>query len=72
MKLFLNKQDNGNEMISRAKKGIYPVCGIVGGWKMKFAAMFENPGFPGAPIASAIDDYKSVLKKNGHEALIRI
>ena len=38
---------------------------------MKFAVMFGNRGFfPGELIASAIKDYKSVLKKNGHEALL--
>ena len=38
---------------------------------MKFAVMFGNRGFfPGELIASAIKDYKAVLKKNGHEALI--
>ena len=38
---------------------------------MKFAIMFGNRGFfPGELIASAIKDFKSVLKKNGHEALV--
>ena len=38
---------------------------------MKFAVMFGNRGFfPGELISSAIKDYKSVLKKNGHEALV--
>ena len=38
---------------------------------MKFAVYFGNRGFfPGELIASAIADYKKVLKKNGHEALI--
>ena len=38
---------------------------------MKFAIMFGNRGFfPGELISSAIKDFKSVLKKNGHEALI--
>ena len=38
---------------------------------MKFAVMFGNRGFfPGELVASAIEDFKSVLKKNGHEALI--
>ena len=38
---------------------------------MKFAVMFGNRGFfPGELIASAVKDYKSALKKNGHEALL--
>jgi L-fucose isomerase-like protein len=38
---------------------------------MKFAVMFGNRGFfLGELVASAIEDFKSVLKKYGHEALI--
>ena len=38
---------------------------------MKFAVMFGNRGFfPGELIASAIKDFKTVLKKNGHEVLL--
>ena len=38
---------------------------------MKFAVYFGNRGFfPGELIASAIEDYRSVLAANGHEALI--
>ena len=38
---------------------------------MKFAVYFGNRGFfPGELIASAISDFRKVLKANGHEALI--
>ena len=38
---------------------------------MKFAVYFGNRGFfPGELIASAIEDFRSVLAANGHEALM--
>lgn len=38
---------------------------------MKFAVYFGNRGFfPGELVASAIEDFKRVLKANGHETLI--
>lgn len=38
---------------------------------MKFAVYFGNRGFfPGELVASAIADFKRVLKANGHEALV--
>ena len=38
---------------------------------MRFAVYFGNRGFfPGELIESAIADYKKVMRKNGHEALI--